>query len=98
VLNRDFAGTARKYLPDDPAVDMLYAIKYARDCGGEPYPSCVEVKVDFKDIYDQPYSCPPLNLDEDELFFLFRSYMEPATKVGPDDNELVYDRAIHFGP
>jgi hypothetical protein len=98
VLNRDFAGTARKYLPDDPEADMLYAIKYARDCDGEAFPSCVEVKVDFKDIYDQSYSCPPLDLDEDELFFLFRSYMEPATKVGPDDNELVYDRAIHFGP
>jgi hypothetical protein len=24
--------------------------------------------------------------------------MEPATKVGPDDNELVYDRATYFGP
>ena len=34
----------------------------------------------------------------DEMFFIFRNYMEPATKVGPDDNELVYDRAIYFGP
>jgi hypothetical protein len=24
--------------------------------------------------------------------------MEPATLVGPDDNELLYDRAIYFGP
>ncbi len=24
--------------------------------------------------------------------------MEPATKVAPDDNELVYDRVIDFGP
>jgi hypothetical protein len=28
----------------------------------------------------------------------FRTCMEPATKVVPDDNELVYDRAIYFGP
>jgi hypothetical protein len=24
--------------------------------------------------------------------------MEPATKSAPDDNELLYDRAIYFGP
>jgi len=24
--------------------------------------------------------------------------VEPATKVGPDDNELLYDRTIYFGP
>ena len=40
----------------------------------------------------------PFNLDEQKLFFIFRSYMEPATLVGPDDNELLYDRAIYFGP
>jgi hypothetical protein len=32
------------------------------------------------------------------MFFLFRSYMEPSTLVAPDDNELLYDRAIYFGP
>jgi hypothetical protein len=24
--------------------------------------------------------------------------MEPSTSVAPDDNELLYDRAIYFGP
>jgi len=33
-----------------------------------------------------------------DLFFLWRSYMEPATNIGPDDSELLYDRAIYFGP
>jgi hypothetical protein len=28
----------------------------------------------------------------------WRAYVEPATNVGPDDNELLYDRAIYFGP
>jgi len=37
-------------------------------------------------------------MDEDEMFFIFRSYMEPATNVSPDDNELLYDQAIYFGP
>jgi hypothetical protein len=32
------------------------------------------------------------------VFVVFRGYMEPATLVGPDDNELLYDRAIYFGP
>jgi hypothetical protein len=32
------------------------------------------------------------------MFFIFRSYMEPATNVGPDDNELLYERALDFGP
>ena len=36
--------------------------------------------------------------DEGEVFFIYRSYMEPGTKVSPDDDELLYDQAIHFGP
>jgi hypothetical protein len=67
----------------------------------------------FNGIDDVPYACSlwdvystpgnpinlgPFDLDKAELFFLWRSYMEPATKVGPDDNELIYDRAIYFGP
>ena len=39
-----------------------------------------------------------LDFNEKEMFFIFRSYMEPATLVSPDDNELLYDRAIYFGP
>ncbi len=27
-----------------------------------------------------------------------RAYVEPATNFGPDDNELLYGRAIYFGP
>jgi hypothetical protein len=33
-----------------------------------------------------------------DLFVAFRAYMEPATAVAPDINELVWDRAIYFGP
>jgi hypothetical protein len=67
----------------------------------------------FVDIDGIPYACTlydwhsspghpiplgPFVLDEAEMFFLWRAYMEPATKVAPDDNELLYDRAIYFGP
>lgn len=112
MTSPNFGDSARHYLPDDPAADILYAIKVARNCNGEDH--CMEVQQpDFLDIYNQPYKVNPgcilgdfltgenphpWNLNEHEMFFLFRGYMEPATKVGPDDNELLYDRAIYFGP
>ncbi len=66
----------------------------------------------FNGIDGAPYACglwdvyttpghptwlAPFDLDKSEMFFLWRSYMEPATLVGADDNELVYDRAVYFG-
>jgi hypothetical protein len=109
----DWAGppgdSARQYLqPDDPYyeyADMLYAWKVARHCNGEPY--CLEVG-NPADINGVPYnnSCEPqIDLDysgepewRSEVFVVFRGYMEPATAVSPDSNELVWDRAIYFGP
>jgi hypothetical protein len=38
------------------------------------------------------------DLDAADMNITWRSYVEPATNVGPDDNELLYDRAIYFGP
>lgn len=102
--------SARRYLqPGDPYykyADMLYAWKIARHCGGEPY--CLEVG-NPKDIDGVPYNdnCSPrINLDIDperpswasDVFVAFRNYMEPATAASADSNELVWDRAIYFGP
>ncbi|MGE5140668.1 MAG: hypothetical protein ACM3JD_14465 [Rudaea sp.] len=52
------------------------------------------------------YCSPQINLDIDpgrpswasDVFVAFRNYMEPATAVSADSNELVWDRAIYFGP
>lgn len=33
-----------------------------------------------------------------DVFVAFRNYMEPATAASADSNELVWDRAIYFGP
>ena len=98
----------------DPNWPDFYAWKVARNCGGEEYCMDARVNDDpakpFTDIYDEPYACvidnpdtseidpTPFDLNTAEMFFLWRSYMEPATKVSPDDNELLYDRAIYFGP
>ena len=52
-----------------------------------------------KDINGLSYSCPALSdINKAEMFLIFRSYMEPSTRVSPDDNELLYDQAIHFSP
>jgi hypothetical protein len=99
ILSNEFNGSARQYLgSDDPDADKLYAFKVARNCEGEAY--CMEPTgpENFTDEWGVPYNCPDLVMDEDEMFFIFRSYMEPATNVSPDDNELLYDQAIYFGP
>jgi hypothetical protein len=33
-----------------------------------------------------------------DMNITWRTYVEPGTGVGPDDNEIMYDRAIYFGP
>lgn len=107
MLSLDFGDSARRYLPDDPDADMLYAVKVARSCPADD-PYCLELGFEPIDINGDPYACvlddlstpeidpKPLDLDTSEMFIVFRTYMEPATKIAPDDNELLYDRAIHF--
>jgi hypothetical protein len=104
--------SARRYLqPDDPYyqdADMLFAWKIARHCAAEDLPYCLEVgnPVDIDGIPYNDYCDPQINLDIDpsrpdwasDVFVVFRGYMEPATAVAPDSNELVWDRAIYFGP
>lgn len=96
----------------DPNIDLLYVIKVARDCNGELHCLEINQPI-FLDLWGDPYpnnpTCSldhletpeidpsPFNIDQEDIFFLFRSYMEPSTLVAPDDNELVYDRAIYFG-
>ena len=106
--------SAREYLqPGDPYyeyADMLFAWKVARYCAPEDLPYCLEVG-NPTDINGVPYNnnCnPQINLDIEpddprpswatDVFVVFRGYMEPATAVSPDSNELVWDQAIYFGP
>ena len=71
------------------------------------------LKAEFVSMDDEVYECnlydwyvnplePPLirpfDLNAADMNITWRSYLEPATNVGPDENELLYDRAIYFGP
>jgi hypothetical protein len=103
--------SARRYLqPGDPYyeyADMLYAWKIARTAKVSP---TAWKWGNPKDIDGVPYNdncTPQINLDIDDperpswasdVFVAFRNYMEPATAVSADSNELVWDRAIYFGP
>ena len=99
-LSTEFGDSARDYLPvaqfPDPDIDMLYAIKVARNCMGEDH--CLQIdQPEFLDLGGNPYpynpDCSlddldtpeidprPFDLDEKVVFFIFRSYMEPATSV-----------------
>ncbi len=81
--------------PKDLLCLQINPPKFA-DLWGNPYPTNPTCALDD---FDTPEKTEiPFNLDQEKLFFIFRSYMEPSTLVGPDDNELVYDRAIYFGP
>lgn len=92
-------------------VKYLYAWKVARHCNGEDF--CMELKAEFVNMDGQTYECNlydwynfeegqpligPFDPDNAEMNITWRTYVEPATNVGPDDNELLYDRAIYFGP
>jgi hypothetical protein len=82
-----FSGTATPYL-NDPDASLMYAFKVSRDCQGES--NCLTVALD---------DCDRLTIDKDTVLgLLFRTYLEPATKVGPAMPEVLYDRVIKFSP
>jgi len=94
VFDTDFAHSVDVYLPSDPAVSLLFAYKISWQCGGEPF--CLQMSTG---------DCARLQLDgpghaadraNTSLAFATRSYLEPATKVGPAFTEVVYHRMIKF--
>ncbi|MCX6002547.1 MAG: hypothetical protein NTY79_08485 [Chloroflexi bacterium] len=85
IYSTEYAGSAEQYLPGNPLAKYLYVCKFARASGSEK--ACVAVPTGPK--------AHGVALDE-PAFIGFRAYMEPATKVGPVNTELLYDRAIKF--
>ncbi len=87
ITDADFTGTAEEYLPDNPNAKYLYVYKVARNCSGDPH--CFAV----------PSGMGSYGIEPDQpIFIIWRNYLENATKTGPSYSELVYDRAIKFGP
>ena len=89
VDDRIFPGTATTYLPGDPAAaNLMYAYKISRNCGSQP--DCVPLAID---------NCSRLTIGPNTVLGLWvRLYMEPATKVAPVMQEILYDRFIKFSP
>jgi hypothetical protein len=97
VDSSDFAAnpdTAGSYLPAAPGIAKFYVWKVARNCNGEP--ACMEARMPDDKIavcVDSKKIAPnaPVRIG-------LRQYAEPATKVGPAEAELLYDRVIVFRP
>lgn len=84
--SRQMPGSADRYLPDHPQKDALFAVHVRRDCADDPHP-CLSVPTGF----------PGVGLDED-LFFIFRAYLEAATGTGPSPSELLTERVLRVQP
>jgi len=87
IYSTEYTGSAESYLPGNPLAKYLYVCKFTRNCISEK--NCVTVPTGPK--------AHGVALDE-PAFIGFRAYMEPATKVGPANTELLYDQVIKFSP
>lgn len=89
ISNDQFPGSASPYLADsDPAGDLMYAYKVSRNCGSEP--NCLTLTIE---------GCPRLSIDSSTMLgLIWRMYLEPATKVGAANHEVLWDRVIKFSP
>jgi hypothetical protein len=77
----EMVGSAAAYLPDHPDADKLFVVEVRRDCGDRT--SCLEIDTAF----------PGVPLDAN-LFFMFRSYVNPGQSVSPAPDEVLGERAI----
>ncbi len=85
IYSTEYAGSAEQYLPGNPLAKYLYVCKFARNCDNDK--NCVTV----------PTGPGAFGVGLDEPAFIgFRAYLEPATRVGPINTELLYDRVIKF--
>jgi hypothetical protein len=103
VDDRQLAGSAADYLGAGyPDVGKLYAYKFARDCGDPAEEHCYEVPYGCCNYQGKPECvgepCSPGMVSTEEGMLVWRSYLDPVSKTGPDPAEVVFDRAIKFSP
>lgn len=93
------ANLSSSYLDLKENNRYLYAWKVARSCttadgGREPY--CTEVPT--TDCTTRSTTDPPGAPLTANIMIAFRNYLNPLTGVGPDMQEIIPDRVIHFRP
>ncbi len=81
ITDDDMVGSAERFLPGHPEREQLFAWEVRRDCSGHEF--CRELPTEF----------PGVALDED-LFFIFRAYLEPGLSVSAGHDELLTERVI----
>ncbi len=87
VSNHNYTGTAEAFLPDNPNAKYLYVARIARHSFGDPATTVI------------PSGVGGYGIEPDETCFVgYRAYAQPATMIGAEWSELVYDRAIKFNP
>lgn len=91
IFDNSLAGTAGDYLHQpDPATGLLYAYKVKWSCDTREA-HCMSLSAGVADCKRR------LVLGKDtQLDIWTRSYLEPATKVGPASTEVLYDRVLKF--
>lgn len=90
VTSDTYTGSGADYIADTAKAPYLYAWKISRDCGQDPH--CLPVAT-------SDCSTGVVGAPLDGTFYLFyRNYLETATGVGPEFNDLILDRAILFSP
>jgi hypothetical protein len=93
VADDEFAGSANDFI-DGAASEYLYAWKFTYDSSQNGQPHCTVIPNGLTAGLLPPYYVEA----DDYIYFGFRAYLEPTTKVGPAWHELLYDRVIVFVP
>ncbi len=81
LTDDEMRGSAERFLPDHPDRDALWAYELRRDCGGKP--DCLELPTDF-----------PGATASENIFFIFRAYLQPGSTVSAGHDEILTERVI----
>ena len=87
MANDKFAGSARKYLPNDPMAKYLYAVTVSRKELASRYSVTVPVPKSAKE--------PATGITMQQSVFIgYRAYLNPNTGRGPAYTDVIPDRAV----
>jgi hypothetical protein len=93
VADDEFQDSAGDYV-QGAATEYLYAWKFTYDLSQTGQPYCTVIPSDLAPNLPPPYFV----VAKHYIYFGFRAYLEPTTKVGPAWHELLFDRVLVFVP